>query len=115
MICSVVECSGIVSVVLYDITRIAAGMPEKFGLLIDGWSLKSEHHIGVVGCYEQRGQRQYLLLVMEPLVADPLDDHSAGSHVAFLREMFRRDYNKRLENCLFVLEAAFLQTSECLH
>ncbi|ETI32642.1 hypothetical protein F443_20586 [Phytophthora nicotianae P1569] len=39
---------------------------------------------------------------MAPLVSYPID-HSAATHLTFLREMLMRDYNKRVEDCLFIV------------
>ncbi|KUF88082.1 hypothetical protein AM587_10004846 [Phytophthora nicotianae] len=32
--------------------KIADEMPDKFGLLLDGWSHGTEHYLGVFACYE---------------------------------------------------------------
>ncbi|KAG3139085.1 hypothetical protein PI124_g17335 [Phytophthora idaei] len=78
-------------------------MPAKFGFMLDGCSFDSEHYIAVYGYYNFNGKAQYPLLAMAPLVADPSAHHSAASPVDFLREMLKRDYSKRLDNCLFVV------------
>ncbi|KAG2919950.1 hypothetical protein PC119_g16686 [Phytophthora cactorum] len=82
---------------------VAAEMPAKFGLMLDGCSFDSEHYIAVYGYYNFNGKAQYPLLTMAPLVADPSAHHSAASPVNFLREMLMRDYSKRLDDCLFVV------------
>ncbi|ETI34368.1 hypothetical protein F443_19114 [Phytophthora nicotianae P1569] len=43
------------------------------------------------------------LLSMAPLVNEETDDLSAATHQAFLRTMLLRDYNKRLEQCVFLV------------
>jgi hypothetical protein len=40
---------------------------------------------------------------MQPLVNIPDGDHSTPSHKRFLRIMLARDYNKSLDDCLFVV------------
>ncbi|ETL98242.1 hypothetical protein L917_04651, partial [Phytophthora nicotianae] len=40
---------------------------------------------------------------MAPLVNSPTDDHSVATHLTFLREMLMRDYNKRVDDCLFIV------------
>ncbi|KAF1780509.1 hypothetical protein GQ600_27216 [Phytophthora cactorum] len=50
---------------------VAAEMPAKFGLMLDGCSFDSEHYIAVYGYYNFNGKAQYPLLTMAPLVADP--------------------------------------------
>ncbi|RAW24316.1 hypothetical protein PC110_g19260 [Phytophthora cactorum] len=82
---------------------VAAEMPAKFGLMLDGCSFDSEHYIAVYGYYNFNGKAQYPLLTMAPLVADPSAHHSAASPVNFLREMLMRDYSKRLDDCLLVV------------
>ncbi|RAW22335.1 hypothetical protein PC110_g21225 [Phytophthora cactorum] len=95
--------NGIQSVVRFIVGGVAAEMPAKFGLMLDGFSFDSEHYITVYGCYNFNGKAQYSLLAMAPLVADPSTDRSVASHVAFLREMLTRDYSKRLDDCLLVV------------
>ncbi|KAG3116659.1 hypothetical protein PI125_g4424 [Phytophthora idaei] len=83
---------------------VAAKMPAKFGLMLDGCSFDSEHYSAVYGCYNLNGKAQYLLLAMAPLVTDPSADYSAADHVAFLREMQMRDKRMRLDDCVFAVE-----------
>ncbi|ETN12298.1 hypothetical protein PPTG_09163 [Phytophthora nicotianae INRA-310] len=40
---------------------------------------------------------------MAPLVNSPTDDHSVATHLTFLREMLMRDYNKRVDDYLFIV------------
>ncbi|EGZ28700.1 hypothetical protein PHYSODRAFT_248221 [Phytophthora sojae] len=82
---------------------IAAEMPEEFGLIFDGWSHDSEHYIAVFACYEVDGVLRCPLLCMAPLVNDETDDFSAASHQAFLATMLARDYQKRLDQVLFLV------------
>ncbi|RLN84615.1 hypothetical protein BBJ28_00021286 [Nothophytophthora sp. Chile5] len=56
---------------------IAAEMPERFGLILDGWSHASEHFLAVFACYEAGGKIKTLLLCMAPLQNDEDDDLSA--------------------------------------
>ncbi|KAF1778438.1 hypothetical protein GQ600_25919 [Phytophthora cactorum] len=95
--------NGMQSVVRFIMSVVAAEMPAKFGLMLDGCSFDSEHYIAVYGCYNPNGKAQYPLLAMAPLVAGPSSDHSAACHVAFQREILMRDYSKRLGHCLFVV------------
>ncbi|POM60916.1 hypothetical protein PHPALM_30161, partial [Phytophthora palmivora] len=53
---------------------IAVEMPEKFGIIFDGWSHDSENYIAVFAC-----------------------------HQAFLATMLARDYQKRPEQVLFLV------------
>ncbi|ETI47087.1 hypothetical protein F443_08620 [Phytophthora nicotianae P1569] len=80
---------------------IAADLPERFGIIFDGWSHASEHFIAVFAWYEVDEAIRCPLLSMAPLVNEETDDLSAATHQAFLRTMLLRDYNKRLEQCVF--------------
>ncbi|EGZ06639.1 hypothetical protein PHYSODRAFT_340857 [Phytophthora sojae] len=82
---------------------IAAEMPEEFGIIFDGWSHDSEHYIAVFACYEVDGVLRCPLLCMAPLVNDETDDFSAASHQASLATMLARDYQKRLDQVLFLV------------
>ncbi|ETI56083.1 hypothetical protein F443_01335 [Phytophthora nicotianae P1569] len=82
---------------------IAADLPERFGIIFDGWSHASEHFIAVFAWYEVDEAIRCPLLSMAPLVNEETDDLSAATHQAFLRTMLLRDYNKRLEQCVFLM------------
>lgn len=83
--------------------KVAAEMPDQFGLIIDGWSHASQHCLAVFGCYMVDSVAKYPLLAMAPLIVEPSDDHSAATHECFLREMMRRDYGKDMDDCLFIV------------
>ncbi|RLN96724.1 hypothetical protein BBJ28_00019689 [Nothophytophthora sp. Chile5] len=84
--------------------KIRVEMPDQFGIVIDGWSHASEHYLAVFACYEIDGIGQYPLLAMTPLINDESgDDHSARTHQAFLDTMLRRDYDKKVSDCLFIV------------
>ncbi|KUG02223.1 hypothetical protein AM587_10000365 [Phytophthora nicotianae] len=76
---------------------IAAELPERFGLILDGWSHASEHFLAVFACYEVRG------VTKTPLLNEPDEDLSARGHMEFLAEMLPRDFGKQLSDCLFVV------------
>ncbi|ETO78802.1 hypothetical protein F444_06353 [Phytophthora nicotianae P1976] len=61
----------------------------------------SEHFIAVFAWYEVDEAIRCPLLSMAPLVNEETDDLSAATHQAFLRTMLLRDYNKRLQQCVF--------------
>ncbi|OWY95877.1 hypothetical protein PHMEG_00034003 [Phytophthora megakarya] len=83
---------GVESVTRHVESAIKADMLKRYGLIIDGWSFNSEHYLAVFACYEKAGVAQYPLLAMASLVNAPTEDHSAATHLAFLREMLLRDY-----------------------
>ncbi|KAG3191495.1 hypothetical protein PC128_g10914 [Phytophthora cactorum] len=75
--------------VLEAVTRaversIVAEMPERFGLVFDGWSHASEHYVAVFAWYEVAGEVRCPLLCMASLVNEESDDLSAATHRAFL-------------------------------
>ncbi|ETP17863.1 hypothetical protein F441_07822, partial [Phytophthora nicotianae CJ01A1] len=82
---------------------IAAELPERFGLILDGWSHASEHFLAVFACYKVRGVTKTPLLSMAPLLNEPDEDLSARGHMEFLAEMLPRDFGKQLSDCLFVV------------
>ncbi|POM72523.1 Hypothetical protein PHPALM_10748 [Phytophthora palmivora] len=82
---------------------IAVEMPEKFGIIFDGWSHDSEHYIAVIACYEIDGGMRCPLLCTAPFVNEETDDLSAASHQAFSATMLARDYQKRPEQVLFLV------------
>ncbi|ETP02070.1 hypothetical protein F441_20785 [Phytophthora nicotianae CJ01A1] len=82
---------------------IKADMPKRYGLIIDGWAFNSEHYLAVFAGFEKAGTVQYPLLTMAPLMNSPTDDRSAATHLTFLREILLCDYNKRVEDCLFIV------------
>ncbi|POM80132.1 Hypothetical protein PHPALM_2068 [Phytophthora palmivora] len=94
---------GLENVTRHVEAAIKADMPKNYGLIIDGWSFNSEHYLAVFGCFEKAGVAHYPLLAMAPLVNSSTDDHSAATHLTFLREMLMRDYNKPIEDCLFIV------------
>ena len=83
--------------------KISEAMPDKFGLILDGWTHGSEHFLAVFAVYEVESKPQYPLLSMAPLVNEPEDDHSAATHRVFLENMLERDFGKSLDDCLFVV------------
>jgi len=63
--------------------RIADDLPEKFGIVIDGWSDGTTHYIAVFASYsDANGEGQYPLLSIAP----PYDEQSftAQTHKAFI-------------------------------
>ncbi|KAL3672005.1 hypothetical protein V7S43_019082 [Phytophthora oleae] len=82
---------------------IADKIPDRFGLIFDGWSHASEHFVAVFACYEVDGAVRCPLLCMAPLVNEEGDDHSAATHLAFLETMLAPDYGKSTEQCLYLV------------
>ncbi|GMF43942.1 unnamed protein product [Phytophthora fragariaefolia] len=80
---------------------IASEMPNRFGLIFDGWTHSSEHYIAVYACYEVDGMETTPLLCMAPLLEE--EDLSARGHMEFLATMLPRDFGKQLDQCCFLV------------
>ncbi|OWZ09520.1 hypothetical protein PHMEG_00017770 [Phytophthora megakarya] len=64
--------------------RIGEEMPNKFGLLLDGWSHGTDHYLGVFACYVTPYGPQYPLLSLTPIVVDAAGWFNAETHMAAL-------------------------------
>ena len=67
--------------------KVAADLPDSFGLVIDGWSFTSAstHYLPVFAVYQdenQEGRSKLVLLAFSPLLDD--EDLGAKSHVDFI-------------------------------
>lgn len=79
--------------------KIAAELPEKFGLLHDGWSHGSTHYSGLFANYPDENNRAVVrLLAMSPL-PDPTRQ-TAEHNVAHINNVLQ-DYNKTTAALLF--------------
>ncbi|OWZ14351.1 hypothetical protein PHMEG_00012181 [Phytophthora megakarya] len=65
-------------------------------------ALNSEHFLAVFWRCEHGGKPCSPLFALTPLINQEGDDHSAGNHVTFLSEMLMRDYDKRLDDGMFI-------------
>ncbi|KAE9063807.1 hypothetical protein PF006_g30855 [Phytophthora fragariae] len=83
--------------------KIAAELPARFGIMLDGWTHASEHYLAVFACYEVNTRQKTTLLCMAPLLEAEDDDLIARGHRAFLATMLPRDYGVQLEQCRFVV------------
>ncbi|GMF38020.1 unnamed protein product [Phytophthora fragariaefolia] len=80
---TLVKCMGLLTKAVEEI--VAAILPEKFGIVFDGSTFRSEHYVAVFAVFTHDGNVEKILLAMAPLVDDEVMDHSAPAHVAFLR------------------------------
>ncbi|KAG6617007.1 GTP-dependent nucleic acid-binding protein engD [Phytophthora cinnamomi] len=103
-ICVETLCSEMDGVTRAVERTIVAEMWDNFGLLIDGWSHESENYVAVFAYHEVGCVTWLPLLSMTPLIDEKTDNLSAASHRAFLDTMLARDYDRRLELCLFLVE-----------
>ncbi|GMF57029.1 unnamed protein product [Phytophthora fragariaefolia] len=63
---------------------VAAILLEKFGIVFDRSTFRSEHYVAVFAVFAHDGKMEKILLAMPPLVDDEVMVHSAPAHVAFL-------------------------------
>ncbi|KAG3108295.1 hypothetical protein PI125_g11958 [Phytophthora idaei] len=81
--------------------NIAGKMPERFGLILNGWTHAFEHYIAVYAHYEVHVKTP--LLCLAPLINEEEEDRSARGHMEFLATMLPRDYGKQLGQCCFLV------------
>ncbi|KAE9352356.1 hypothetical protein PR003_g4407, partial [Phytophthora rubi] len=60
--------------------KIAAELPARFGIMLDGWTHASEHYLAVFACYEVNTRQKTTLLCMAPLLEAEDDDLTARGH-----------------------------------
>ena len=83
--------------------NIKENLPEKFGLIFDGWSDQtSTHYFGIYAVYSEdvTKPRKVRLLAFSPLLSE--EDLSAESHVAFLSSTLSI-FGKTVTDILFVV------------
>jgi hypothetical protein len=81
--------------------RIADDLPEKFGIIIDGWKDGTTHYIAIFASYSDgEGEGQYPLLAIAP----PYDEQSftAETHKAFIVDVLEL-YGKGLKNLIYLV------------
>ncbi|RHY10970.1 hypothetical protein DYB36_010151 [Aphanomyces astaci] len=79
--------------------KIAAELPDVFGLCIDGWTDGSKHFCAIFATYAVDNVRHTPLLAMSPLLTP--DSMDADAHIAFIEETLGL-YGKELSNLAFV-------------
>ena len=81
--------------------KVAEGLPNKFGIIIDGWKEGTTHYIAVFASYsEPDGARNYPLLAIAP----PFDEttYTAENHKAFITDVLEL-FGKSLENLIYMV------------
>jgi len=76
--------------------KVAASLPEQFGLIIDGWTEGTTHFFGLVACFENGP----LLLSISPPVDE--EKYDAESQKLFVMDVLGL-YSKSLDNVLFLV------------
>ena len=81
--------------------KVADGLPNQFGIIIDGWKEGSTHYIAVFASYTDNGGRgNYPLLAIAP----PFDEtnYTAENHKAFIGDVLEL-YGKSLQNLIYLV------------
>jgi hypothetical protein len=81
--------------------RMADDLPDKFGIMIDGWKDGTTHYIAIFASYsDANGEGQYPLLSIAP----PYDEQSftAETHKAFIIDVLEL-YGKGLTNLIYLV------------
>ncbi|KAE8952353.1 hypothetical protein PR001_g33327, partial [Phytophthora rubi] len=81
---------------------IAGELPDRFGLMLDGWSHASVHYVAVFVCYAVNGVAKYALLSMAPIIQEPNDDLSARTHREYLAGVLET-FGKALSDCVYLV------------
>ncbi|ETO85768.1 hypothetical protein, variant 3 [Phytophthora nicotianae P1976] len=89
---------------------VAAEIPGRFRLMLDGWSHRTEHFLAVFACYDTSGGPRYPLLSVAPVMNEPNDQLNAEGHKNMI------DQVKRLSRKLRTLvQAAKLRKRYFVH
>ena len=73
-------------------------LPDKFGLMIDGWSEGKQHFFATFACFPENEKRRTLLPGFSPPLQD--DDLSALSLKALIEDTLAI-FNKKLDSVIF--------------
>ena len=74
---------------------IAKMLPDKFGLIFDGWSAGGTNFVAIFATFTYEGERKQFILSFSPLLGETSQD--ALQHLAFL-ESTLQIYGKYLSN-----------------
>lgn len=79
---------------------VANTLPEKFGIVIDGWSDGNVHYIAIFAVFDANGKGEHILLAIAP----PYDEtnYDASFHKSFIEDVLLL-YGKDLSNLLFLV------------
>ena len=97
------EAIGVVSLMKYlkqltvEVERkVSSLLPNKFGIVLDGWSEGTTHYIALFACCSTQ---MFLLSIAPPLDEEHFD---SASHVAFIKDVLSF-FGKSLDNVSFVV------------
>ena len=80
--------------------KISKALPERFGLLTDGWSRLRTHYLAIFAVWSVKGTLKVALLSMSPLVSmnksndDEAIRYRAVEHAGHIKRILRLYYNK---------------------
>ncbi|KAG6599688.1 uncharacterized protein IUM83_13263 [Phytophthora cinnamomi] len=81
---------------------IGDAMPERFGLVLDGWTHGTEHYMAAYGCFKTAAGPQYPLLSLAPVINEPDDQLNVEGHLTAIKR-FLPFFGKSISRCLFLV------------
>ncbi|ETV86037.1 hypothetical protein H257_02526 [Aphanomyces astaci] len=82
--------------------EISKEIPDRFGIIFDGWTHNSEHYLAVFGSYEKDGVFEQPLLSLAPIIHEPDDYHSAKTHYTAIKSVLAM-FKKTIKQCVFLV------------
>lgn len=79
---------------------IATELPDKFGIIMDGWSNSQQHYVAIFANYMLNGETRIVLLGMQKLPDET--NQNAANHALFIEELLR-EYSKDAQNLSFMV------------
>lgn len=81
--------------------RIKGILPEKFGIMFDGWTDSSVHYVALFATFVCDGSYNEVLLSCSPLLNE--SDLSADEHIKYMEETLSL-YGKKLSNIVCFID-----------
>ncbi len=82
------------------IVKIKAVLPNKFGLILDGWSNGTKHFVAIYAVFpNSKGKREQILLDMQPFPDET--NQTADNHIDFIHYVLDC-YSKSRSNIVFI-------------
>jgi len=79
--------------------KIKSMLPQKIGLVFDGWSSGTTHYVALYAVFPKDGCRQQVLLAMQPLFDET--NQTAANHVEYITGVVQH-YNRNVDDILFL-------------
>jgi len=82
---------------------ISSQLPEKFAIVIDGWSKASTHFVALIAAYPSDNDNGYstVLLAFSPLHDET--EFTAKAHYEFVKWVLESVYNKSMDNIVAII------------